>query len=133
PLLNINGELIGINVALREGAQGIAFALNADTVQAVLSKHLSAANVAHVEHGLACRVVVGEGKVRQQVVVEAVARRSAAAKAGLRKGDVLVKLGGRAVRNRFDLERALWGYKAGDKIEAAVLRGGKETHIALTL
>ena len=40
PLLNINGELIGINVALREGAQGIAFALNADTVQQVLSKHL---------------------------------------------------------------------------------------------
>jgi serine protease Do len=133
PLLNINGELIGINVALREGAQGIAFALNADTVQAVLSKHLSAANVSHVDHGLACREVVGEGQARQRVVVEAVAGRSAAAQAGLRKGDVLVKLGERAVRNRFDLERALWGYKAGDKVEAAVLRGGKETHIALTL
>ena len=38
PMLNINGELIGINVALREGAQDIAFALNADTVQKVLSQ-----------------------------------------------------------------------------------------------
>jgi S1-C subfamily serine protease len=46
---------------------------------------------------------------------------------------VLVKLGGRAVRNRFDLERALWGYKAGDKVEAAVLRGGKEARVTLTL
>ncbi|HZT81701.1 MAG TPA: trypsin-like peptidase domain-containing protein, partial [Gemmataceae bacterium] len=36
PLLNINGELIGINVAIREGAQGIAFALSADQVQQVL-------------------------------------------------------------------------------------------------
>ncbi len=133
PLLNINGELIGINVALREGAQGIAFALNADTVQAVLSKHLSAANVSHVDHGLACREVVGEGKARQRVVVEAVAGSSAAAKAGLKKGDVLVKVGERAVSNRFDLERALWGYKAGDHVEAAVLRQGKETRIALTL
>jgi serine protease Do len=133
PLLNINGELIGINVALREGAQGIAFALNADTVQAVLSKHLSAANVAHVGHGLACREVVGAGKVRQQVVVDRVAEQSAAAKAGLQKGDVVLKLGARAVSNRFDLERALWGYKAGDKIEAAILRAGKETHVALTL
>jgi serine protease Do len=133
PLLNINGELIGINVALREGAQGIAFALNADTVQAVLSKHLSAANVAHVGHGLACREVVGEGKVRQKVVVDRVAEQSAAAKAGLRKGDVVLKVGARAVSNRFDLERALWGYKAGDKVEAAILRAGKEAHVALTL
>jgi serine protease Do len=133
PLLNINGELIGINVALREGAQGIAFALNADTVQAVLSKQLSAANVSHVEHGLACREVVREGKERQQVVVDRVAQESAAAKAGLRRGDVVLKLGTRAVGNRFDLERALWGYKAGDKVEAAILREGKETHVALTL
>ena len=36
PLLNINGELIGINVALRQDAQGIAFAINADHVQKVL-------------------------------------------------------------------------------------------------
>jgi serine protease Do len=39
-LLNINGELIGINVALRDGARGIAFALNAGTVRKVLQKHL---------------------------------------------------------------------------------------------
>jgi serine protease Do len=41
-LLNINGELIGINVALRDGARGIAFALNAGTVKMVLAKHLPA-------------------------------------------------------------------------------------------
>src|SRR5438105_3453513 len=77
PLLNINGELIGINVALREGAQGIAFALNADTVKQVLSRHLSARNVAHLNHGLACREVVHEeGDARQQVVVEGVAEKS---------------------------------------------------------
>src|SRR5262249_10055989 len=55
PMLNINGELIGINVALREGAQGIAFALNADTVQRVLARHLSAGQMAHLGHGLTCR------------------------------------------------------------------------------
>src|SRR5439155_10636606 len=51
PLLNINGELIGINVALREGAQGIAFALNVDTLKQVLSRHLSAVKVAGIKHG----------------------------------------------------------------------------------
>jgi serine protease Do len=134
PLLNINGELIGINVALREGAQGIAFALNADTVKQVLSRHLSARNIAHLNHGLACREVVQEeGEARQQVVVEGVADSSPAARAGLKRGDVLVKVGDRLVWNRFDVERALWSYKPGDKVEAAVLRGGKETHVALTL
>src|SRR5262249_52328811 len=55
PLLNINGELIGVNAALREGAQGIAFSINADTVKVMLSKHLSAQKVAGVKHGLACK------------------------------------------------------------------------------
>src|SRR5258708_10363837 len=52
PLLNINGEVIGITVALRDGAQGIAFALNADTVQQLLSKHLSASRISGVAHDL---------------------------------------------------------------------------------
>ena len=48
PLMNINGELIGINSAMRADAQGIAFALNADMVQQVLSQQLSAGRMAHV-------------------------------------------------------------------------------------
>jgi serine protease Do len=135
PMLNINGELIGINVALREGAQGIAFALNADTVQKVLSKHLSAARMAKVGHGLACteKVIAEEGDDRQQVIVDKVADKSPAANAGLKPGDVLLKVGDRKVTNRFDVERALWGFKAGDKLQASVLRDGKETTMSLTL
>jgi serine protease Do len=134
PMLNINGELIGINVALRDGAQGIAFALNADTVQEVLSQHLSAARIAKVQHGLTCHEVVGEeGQPRQSVVIDQVADKSPAAKAGLKKGDVIQKLAGRTVTNRFDVERALWNSVAGDKIEATVLRDGKETQLAMTL
>jgi serine protease Do len=126
PLLNINGELIGINVALREGAQGIAFALSADTVQQALSRHLSAERVAHLGHGLACREVVTDGDgVRQRVVVDGVTPRSPASKAGLKAGDVIVKLGDRPVTNRFDVERALWCCKAGDIVKAAIVRDGQ--------
>jgi serine protease Do len=134
PMLNVNGELIGINVALRDGAQGIAFAMNSDTVQAVLARHLSAARMARVQHGLGCREAVGEeGQPRQWVVVEQVAERSPAARAGLKKGDVIRKLNGRAVFNRFDVERAFWDYHPGDRVEATVLRDGKETQMALVL
>jgi serine protease Do len=135
PLLNINGELIGINVALREGAQNIAFALNGDTVQKVLSKHLSAARIAKVSHGLVCseKVVAAEGDDRQQVVVDKVAEKSPAAAAGLKVGDVIVKVGDRKVSNRFDVERALWSCSAGDELKASILRDGKEVTISLTL
>jgi serine protease Do len=134
PLLNVNGEVIGINVAIRDGAQGIAFALNADTVQSALSRLLSAGQMARLVHGLTCReVVVGEGRARQQLVVERVAQGSPAAQAGLKKGDVLRALGARRLANRFDLERALWDRKAGDKVEATVVRAGKESRLTLTL
>jgi serine protease Do len=134
PLLNINGEVIGINVALRPEAQGIAFALNADMVQAVLSRHLSARRVARVGHGLVCReVVADEGPSRQRVVVDRMTDQGPASRAGLKPGDVLLRLGEQAVANRFDVERALWGYRPGDAVEASVLRDGKETRVALTL
>jgi serine protease Do len=135
PLLNIDGELIGINVALRDGAQGIAFALNADTVQQVLSQRHSAGKVARVSHGLTCHeaVVAEEGPAREQVVVDDVADKSPAAAAGLRKGDVLLKLADRPLLYRFDVERALWDCRAGDKVEAVVSRDGKETSVTLKL
>jgi serine protease Do len=131
PLLNVNGELIGINVALRDGAQGIAFALNAETVKEVLASRLSASRVSKVSHGLTlAEAVAPEGANRQKVVVEKVALPS---RAGLKRGDVIVKFGTLAPANRFDVERALWGYKAGDKVHVTVLRDGKPTTVEITL
>jgi serine protease Do len=133
PLLNINGELIGINVALREGAQGIAFALSSDSVQQVLSRHLSAARVAGVNHGLCCAETTREteGLGRQHVFVQDV--RGAAADAGLQRGDEVVSVAERPVINRLDVERAVWDRKAGDRVTVTVLRDGKEVAVALTL
>jgi serine protease Do len=134
PLLNINGELIGINVALRDGAQGIAFALNADTVQQMLSRHLSAQRVAGVAHGLSCREkVLGETGNRQRVVVAAVNGESPAAGAGVRLGDEILAVGARPVGNRFDVERALWEGRPGEKVSLTVRRQGEELTVRLTL
>lgn len=126
PLININGEVIGVIVALREGAQCIAFAINADTAKAWLSKHLSAVKVSKVAHGLqTSERVVEDGKDRQTVVVDAADR------PGLKKGDVIQSVGALKVVNRFDLERALWGYKPGDRITTSVVRDGKPLTVAL--
>jgi S1-C subfamily serine protease len=134
PLLNSDGEMVGVVVALREGARGIAFALNADTVQRALSKHLSARRVCGLDHGLDCHeVVTTEVATRQRLVVDRVAPGSPAAAAGIEPGDALVRLGGRPVGNRFDLERALWGYRPGDRVPAVLLRHGERHGVALRL
>ncbi|MBI3408855.1 MAG: trypsin-like peptidase domain-containing protein [Planctomycetes bacterium] len=52
PLLNINGECIGINVALRDGAQGIAFAIHAGTIRRVLETNCSALKMSIVYYGV---------------------------------------------------------------------------------
>ena len=131
PLLNINGELIGINVALRDGAQGIAFAINAGTVQAMLKKHLSANKIAGVSHGLSVKEkILAETGSRQRVVV---ADFSAEACANLKRGDEIVAIAGRAIHNGFDVERALWHTKPGQKVAMKVVRGHRELTVQLTL
>jgi len=134
PLLNINGELIGINVALREGAQGIAFAINADTVKMMLSRHLSAVKIGGIYHGLNCdEKVLGETGPRQRVVLAAVDSGAPAAGAGLKMGDEILTVAHRNVGNRFDVERALWDKRPGEKVALQVLRQGQALTLTLTL
>jgi len=134
PLLNINGELIGINVALRQDAQGIAFALNADTVQQVLSRRLSASRRTGYYHGLDVREkVADDGEERSRVMVHDVADNTPASAAGLKEGDQIVRLGGYFVVNRFDLERALWDTHVGQKVTVTVVRRGRKLHVEMPL
>ncbi len=127
PLLNINGELIGINVALREGAHGIAFAINAATVEKVLSKHFSALKVSGVTHGLKTEdktlAQIGERQVLQ--VTETAGN--------LQAGDRIVTVANKNVVNAFDLERAIWGKKPGENVDVKVVRQGREITATLTL
>ncbi|MFQ3652179.1 MAG: trypsin-like peptidase domain-containing protein [Gemmataceae bacterium] len=131
PLININGEVIGVVVALRDGAQCIAFAINAETAKSWLVKHLNALKVSKVTHGLVIQEQVEEeGKDRQKVVVQEVLAQT---RAGLRPGDIIVQIGSLKVNNRFDVERAVWGFKPGDKLETTVVREGEIRKVSLTL
>jgi serine protease Do len=134
PLLNINGELIGINVALRDGANGIAFAINADTVKLMLSRYLSARRMGGIYHGLSCsEKILGETGPRQRVVIAAVDENAPAAGAGLQRGDEILTVANRTVANRFDVERALWDKRPGEKVALQVVRRGEQMTIMLVL
>jgi serine protease Do len=111
PLLNIHGELVGVNVAIRAGAQGIGFAIPVDTMIRVGAELLARTDrrVGPALLGLALRDEARPAGDRcaRQVVVDRVDAGSAAAKAGLRPGDVLGRVGATPVATSLDLPRGL--------------------------
>ena len=127
PLLNIDGEVIGINVAVRAGAQGIGFAIPVDRVLDVVSRLLSVERIDHTWHGL---VVRGADR---GAVVEAVHRQSPAETVGVRAGDLITRIGDVEVSHQLDIERALIGRKVGDTVPVTVVRAGASERIDLSL
>jgi serine protease Do len=125
PLINVNAEVIGINVAMRDGAQNIAFAINAGTVKGFLSKHLQ--RTSSVQHGLTIEEkVVAEVGDRQRVVVKT-------AHAELKSGDEIRTVGATRIANALDVQRALWAKQPGQQVEVKVMRQGAEVSVMLTL
>ncbi|MCE9630805.1 MAG: trypsin-like peptidase domain-containing protein [Planctomycetia bacterium] len=128
PLLNINGEVIGINVAVRAGAQGIGFAIPIDRVLDVVSRLLSAERIDHTWHGL---VVRGDGE--RGAVVEAVHRESPAERLGMRAGDLITQIDDVTVSHQLDVERAMLGRKVGESVAVTVVRAGASERFDLPL
>jgi serine protease Do len=132
PLLNIDGEMIGINVAVRAGAQGIGFAIPADKAMAAAASMLASANVNKVWHGMTAGSDDSTGS-RSGVFVESVERSSPAAEAGIKPGDLITALDGAEMRRTLDLQRALLDRKPGDQIDVVLNRSGGSMAKRMTL
>ncbi len=130
PLLNIDGEMIGINVAVRAGAQGIGFAIPVDKAMAVAAKLLASVNSQNVWHGL---TIADDKPDGCGVSVAAVAAKSPAAESGLSPGDVIIKLGDQPVNKAVDFQRSLLQRKSGETLEVTVRRDSQELALQLTL
>jgi serine protease Do len=131
PLLNIDGEMIGINVAVRVGAQGIGFAIPINEALEVAADLLSSERVASLFHG-----VIGETEYQgrdSHFVVRSVRSDSPAEKGGLVDGDVIVSADGDRIVRRLDFERAMIGRKPGEEIQLEVLRNGRVESLSLVL
>ena len=127
PLLNIDGEMVGINVAVRAGAQGIGFAIPVDKAMAIVTDLISTERIDKTWHGIVGR------KQGTAVTVETVHRESPAESAGVRPGDVITRIADLQVVTPLDVERAMLGRKPGESVMVSVSRGGEETKIQLPL
>ena len=129
PLINIEGELVGINVAVRAGAQGIGFALPIDEVKRVAVEMLSTRRIVSTWHGL-----VVDDRLRgpaRVVVVTDVQPGSPAETAGFQRGDELVRVGDLPANCMLDLERGLMDARPGRPTPLLIRRGATEQSLAL--
>lgn len=141
PLVNVDGEMIGLNAAVREEAENIAFAIPVDVVSAVAERMIRQSVAKMTHHGLKFRVVDAEspeypvgGNGEDCLVVESVEAKSPAAQAGIEPGDVLLSSNGFEVRSSLDFTCSLIGMDLTDVAELRVQRDGetKETLVAFS-
>jgi serine protease Do/serine protease DegQ len=133
-LVNLKGELIGINTAIlgpTGGNVGIGFAVPSNMVRAVMQQLVSYGEVRRGYIGLTTQDVTPEqakglgALATQGAVVVEVAKDSPADKAGMRAGDVIVAVNGRAVRGSADVRNQVGLIPVGEEVEFKVLRNGQ--------
>jgi serine protease Do len=131
PLLNIAGEVIGINTAIRGGgAQGIGFATPINTAKTLLpqlkkgkvTRGYLGMNIADIteEHREAFNLPEARG-----ALVQSVTEGKPADKAGIRHGDVVIEVNGKPVRNNRELIDTISYLPVGSEVKITLLREGK--------
>ena len=129
PLLNIDGEMIGINVAVRAGAQGIGFAIPVDQVLEVVAGLLAMAGKESTWHGLH----LSDTEEEIEAVVESVAEGSPAAESGLQPGDVVTDVDGMNIERAIDFHCAMLERNPGEKVGLTVLRDDESMTLEIEL
>jgi serine protease Do len=142
PLVNMQGEVVGINTAIagrNRGFSGIGFAIPADAVWRAYDRLIQTGKAARGWMGVLLQDVTPEiakvfglNRLGGALVSEA-APDGPAAKAGITSGDIILEYNGQPVRNRHDLSSAVTETKAGTSIPIKVLRNGKQMIVHITV
>ena len=137
PLLNLRGEIIGINTMIRADGQNIGFAVPSTMIQRALrdlrvgravSRGFLGLQPAELEKGFQEALGVKDG-----VVVSDVTKGQAAEKAGVQRLDVITAVDGKAISKPNELVENIAGHKAGDIVKLSVVRDRKSREITVTL
>jgi serine protease Do len=142
PLINLRGEVVGINSQIYSGSggyQGISFAIPIDEAVRISDQLRSSGRVVRgrigVQIGNVSRELaesIGLPKA-QGAVVRSVERGQPAEKAGVEPGDVVLKFNGQVIEKSTDLPRLVGGIKPGTSVPLTVLRRGKHIDLSVTV
>lgn len=138
PLLNRNGEVIGINTAKMKSAEGLGFSIPINQAKAIVEEVIKKGSYKTVYIGITgMSVEEFEGRVGVKLSVDSglviltVEQGSPADKAGLYNGDIITKIDNIQIDSLSQLKKALYKYKQGDKASLSVIRNGNETKLEI--
>ena len=142
PLVNIRGELIGINTAIFSrtgGYQGIGFAVPSNMVRLIMDQLIQQGKVTRGWVGVTIQELTPElasefGLKRSNgALVSDVAKDSPAAKAGILRGDIILEFNGKEVKDVSSLRNMVAQSKSGTEISMKILRSGKEFTVKIVI
>ena len=146
PLLNLAGEVIGINTAVVSGAQSIGFAIPINKVKRAIEQVKKTGEIIYPFIGVRYTLINDKVKEENNLSVDygalivsggkgepAISSNSPAEKAGLKEGDIILELEGERISVNNSLSEIILKYNPEDEIVLKILRGQKEIDIKLTL
>ncbi len=145
PLINLAGQIVGVNTAVVRGdgfsggAEGLGFAIPSNVAQKVVQRLIESGDARPSFLGIQYRdlnpQLANERQLSftQGALLDEVVPGSPAAQAGLRTGDVIVRINGQALDDRHPLVSLLVEYVAGETITVDILRDGQTFQTKLTL
>jgi Do/DeqQ family serine protease len=146
PLVNIDGEVVGINVAIAstlgsQGNIGIGFAIPVNTAKQVLGQLIEKGKVTRgwlgilsgPEHSTLTPALQQEFGVQEGALVDDVIADSPASRAGLQPGDVITRFNNDPIRSFHDLENAVGTTAPNTRVSLTIVRGGRTMTLPLTL
>ncbi|PZO44776.1 MAG: serine protease [Shackletoniella antarctica] len=145
PLLNLSGEVIGVNTAIIQGAQGIGFAIPINTVQRISSQLIETGRVEHAYLGIQMVNLTPELKqninsdpnrpfsveAESGVLIGRVMPNSPAAQGGLRDGDIILAIEGQPVTESAAVQQAVERSSVGQNLSLTLRRDGREQTISV--
>lgn len=141
-LVNMEGELVGINAAIASptGAYtGYAFAIPSSIAKKVVEDIIKYGEVKRAVLGVQIREVTGELadkenlKTNKGAYIVGLTKDGAADKAGIKPGDVIIEVDDEEIKSISDLQQVINSYRPGDKVEVIVKRNGKKKQFDVEL
>jgi serine protease Do len=139
PLLNAAGQVVGINVAIATSAENIGFAISTDTVIPVVESLIGEGKVVRPWLGVSVTTVTPTIQQYYRLAVNAgalitgVSNGSPADEAGLRAGDVIVKIDNGDISTAGELTTAINSHQVGDQVEIVYYRANVQGSVTATL
>jgi Do/DeqQ family serine protease len=137
PLLNINGDLIGINTAIYAKAQGIGFAIPIGKARKIISDLIQYGEVIQAWIGITVQNIDEKlarylkVPAKKGVIVTSVEPDSPAQKAGVQEGDIILSIGNKKITSVGDYQSVAKGLAAGNTVKAKFWRSGKKKSVVV--